>query len=50
MAKDNLVKQLAILKEEIVRRGARRYVANFWIDVMDLDDMLKKLTYEMLLY
>jgi hypothetical protein len=40
----------ATKKEEIVRRGARRYVANFWIDVMDLDDMLKKLTYEMLLY
>jgi hypothetical protein len=40
----------ATKKEEIVRRGARRYVANFWIDVMELDNMLKKLTYEMLLY
>jgi hypothetical protein len=40
----------ATKKEEIVRRGARRYVANFWIGFMDLQDMLKKLTYEMLLY
>jgi hypothetical protein len=46
----NDVSFTATKKEEIVRRGARRYVANFWIDVMDLDDMLKKLTYEMLLY
>jgi hypothetical protein len=37
-------------KEEMVRRYARRYVAQFWIDNMDLEDMLKKLTYEMLLY
>ena len=37
-------------KEEIVRRGARRYVANAWLDIMDLENMLKKLTYEMLLY
>lgn len=40
----------ATKKEEIVRRGARRYVANAWLDIMDLQDMLKKLTYEMLLY
>jgi hypothetical protein len=46
----NDVSFTATKKEEIVRRGARRYVANFWIDVMDLEDMLKKLTYEMLLY
>ena len=46
----NDVSFTATKKEEIVRRGARRYVANFWIDIMDLEDMLKKLTYEMLLY
>lgn len=37
-------------KEEMVRRYARRYVAQYWVDNMDLDNMLKKLTYEMLLY
>ena len=37
-------------KEEMVRRYARRYVAQFWVGNMDLEDMLKKLTYEMLLY
>jgi hypothetical protein len=37
-------------KEEMVRRYARRYVAQFWVVNMDLEDMLKKLTYEMLLY
>jgi hypothetical protein len=46
----NDVSFTATKKEEIVRRGARRYVANFWIDIMNLEDMLKKLTYEMLLY
>jgi len=46
----NDVSFTATKKEEIVRRGARRYVANFWINKMNLDDMLKKLTYEMLLY
>lgn len=37
-------------KEDIVKRGARRFVANFWVQKMDLEDVLKKLTYEMLLY
>jgi hypothetical protein len=37
-------------KEEMVRRGARRYVSQLWINKMNLEDMLKKLTYEMLLY
>lgn len=37
-------------QEDIIKRGARRYVANFWIKDMDLQEMLKKLTYEMLLY
>jgi hypothetical protein len=46
----NDVNFTATKKEEIVRRGARRYVANAWLDIMDLQDMLKKLTYEMLLY
>jgi len=46
----NDVSFTATKKEEIVRRGARRYVANFWVNKMNLDDMLKKLTYEMLLY
>ena len=40
----------ATKKEEMVRRYARRYVAHFWICNMDLEDMLKKLTYEILLY
>jgi hypothetical protein len=46
----NDVNFTATKKEEIVRRGARRYVANAWLDFMDLQEMLKKLTYEMLLY
>jgi hypothetical protein len=46
----NDVNFTATKKEEIVRRGARRYVANAWLDIMDLENMLKKLTYEMLLY
>lgn len=37
-------------KEDMVRRFARRYVAECWIKDMDLQEMLKKLTYEMLLY
>lgn len=37
-------------KEEMVRRYARRYVSQFWVENMVLEDMLKKLTYEMLLY
>jgi len=37
-------------KEEMVRRYARRYVAQYWIEQMDLEQMLKKITYEMLLY
>lgn len=35
-------------KQEIVNRGARRFVANFWLSTMDLQSTLKKLTYEML--
>lgn len=46
----NDVNFTATKKEEIVRRGARRYVANAWLDIMDLENMLIKLTYEMLLY
>lgn len=37
-------------KEDIIKRGARRYVANFWISKMDLHQTLKDLTFEMLLY
>jgi len=37
-------------KEEMVRRYARRYVAQFWVESMNLEMMLKNLTYEMLLY
>lgn len=37
-------------KEEMVRRYARRYVADYWVRNMDLELNLKKLTYEMLLY
>jgi hypothetical protein len=46
----NDVSFTATKKEEMVRRGARRYVAQYWVENMDLDNMLKKLTYEMLLY
>jgi hypothetical protein len=46
----NDVSFTATKKEEMVRRYARRYVAQFWVGNMDLEDMLKKLTYEMLLY
>jgi hypothetical protein len=46
----NDVSFTATKKEEMVRRGARRYVAQYWVENMDLDYMLKKLTYEMLLY
>ena len=35
----------ATKKEEMVRRYARRYVAERWVKEMDLHDMLKKLTY-----
>jgi hypothetical protein len=37
-------------KEEMVRRGARRYVSQLWINKMDLENILKNLSYEMLLY
>jgi hypothetical protein len=37
-------------KEDMVKRYARRYVAQLWVQKMDLAEMLKKLTYEMLLY
>jgi hypothetical protein len=37
-------------KEDLIKRGARRFVVNFWLEKMNLDDILKKLTYEMLLY
>ena len=46
----NDVSFTATKKEEMVRRYARRYVAQFWVDNMDLETMLKNLTYEMLLY
>jgi hypothetical protein len=37
-------------KEDMVKRDARRYVSNFWVEKMNLELMLKNLTYEMLLY
>jgi hypothetical protein len=37
-------------KEEMVRRYARRFVAEYWVKNMDLEAILKKITYEMLLY
>jgi hypothetical protein len=37
-------------KEDMVKRYARRYVAQLWVEKMNLEEMLKKLTYEMLLY
>jgi hypothetical protein len=40
----------ATKKKEMVRRYARRYVAQYWVGNMNLEDMLKKITYEMLLY
>jgi hypothetical protein len=40
----------ATKKEEMVRRYARRYVAQYWVENMDLQLILKNLTYEMLLY
>jgi len=46
----NDVSFTATKKEEMVRRYARKYVAQFWVTNFDLEDMLKKLTYEMLLY
>jgi len=46
----NDVSFTATKKEELVRRYARRYVAHFWVDNMNLEAMLKNLTYEMLLY
>ena len=46
----NDVSFTATKKEEMVRRYARRYVAHFWVANMDLEVMLKNLTYEMLLY
>jgi hypothetical protein len=56
MKRGNLKKMIndvaftATKKEEMVRRYARRYVAECWVRDMDLEDMLKKITYEMLLY
>jgi RNA recognition motif-containing protein len=55
-AKGNLKKMIndvsfsATKKEEIVKREARRYVAQYWVKNMDLEVMLKKLSFEMLLY
>ena len=46
----NDVSFTATKKEEMVRRYARRYLAQFWVENMDLELMLKNLTYEMLLY
>lgn len=46
----NDVSFTATKKEEMVRRYARRYVAQYWVENMDLEVMLKNLTYEMLLY
>lgn len=46
----NDVSFTATKKEELVRRYARRYVADYWVKNMDLEHMLKNLTYEMLLY
>jgi hypothetical protein len=40
----------ATKKEDMVKRGARKYISNFWLGVTDVGDLLKKLTYEMLLY
>lgn len=37
-------------KEDMVRRYARRYVAECWIKKLDLENFLKNLSYEMLLY
>ena len=56
MKRGNLKKMIndvaftATKKEEMVRRYARRYVAECWVRDMDLEVMLKKLTYEMLMY
>ena len=40
----------SLKKEDIVRRGARRYVAIKWIKDIDLKEILKKINHEMLLY
>ena len=40
----------ATKKEDLVKREARRYVANLWAKKMDLEDILKKLNHEMLKY
>ena len=37
-------------KEDMVNRGARRYISQTWLKNMNLEDMLKKINYEMLLY
>jgi hypothetical protein len=56
MKRGNLKKMIndvsftATKKEEMVRRYARRYVAERWVRDMDLEEVLKKITYEMLLY
>jgi hypothetical protein len=46
----NDVSYNATKKEDMIKRYARRYVAQYWVENMDLEAMLKKLTYEMLLY
>jgi hypothetical protein len=46
----NDVSFTATKKEEMVRRYARRYVAQYWVENMNLELTLKNLTYEMLLY
>jgi hypothetical protein len=56
MKRGNLKKMIndvsftATKKEEMVCRYARRYVAERWVRDMDLEEVLKKITYEMLLY
>jgi len=37
-------------KEDLIKREARRYVSQYWVKNMNLDSMLKKLNYDMLLY
>ena len=40
----------ATKKEDIVKRGARNYVSQYWVENMNLEHILKNITYEMLLY
>jgi hypothetical protein len=37
-------------KEDMIKRYARRYVAEYWVKNMDLELILKQINYEMLLY